>query len=113
MTDNNVPLQAYVDQFDRLRETAADFEESVLRDNRGMIFIATFEVFLTDDFSVSAGASVGADGELLDMNVYLYENDGRDDEARVVATLPVERNSGLWSAMEIWLEAMRATPESD
>lgn len=112
MTENSI-LQAHIDEFDRLLKADADFEESVLRDNRGMIFIATLEVFLTSDFRVSAGASVGAGGELLDVNAYLYDRDGRDDDAPVVADLPVERDSGLWSAMEIWLEAMRATPESD
>ncbi|MGW8483569.1 hypothetical protein ACWGJP_10545 [Microbacterium sp. NPDC055903] len=113
MTDNHITLQTHLDEFDRLLTTTADFEESVLRDQRGMIFIATLEVFLTSDLRVSAGASVGAGGELLDVNIYLYNRDGRDDEAPVVADLPVERNSGLWRAMEIWLEAMRATPESD
>ncbi|MDQ0648621.1 hypothetical protein QFZ53_002817 [Microbacterium natoriense] len=110
---NNTILQAHIDQFDQLWKTAAEFQESVLRENRGMIFTATFEVFLTEDLRISAGASVGSDGELLDVNVYFYEYDGRDEEARVVADLPVELNSGLWRAMEIWLEAMRNPPESD
>ncbi|UGS28345.1 hypothetical protein K8F61_09390 [Microbacterium resistens] len=107
MTDNNITLQAYIDQFDRLLKTAADFEESVLRDNRGMIFVASFEVFLTNDFSITAEASVGADGEILDVKIHHYEVADRDDEPRVIATLPVESTSGLWSAMKIWLEAMR------
>lgn len=110
MTDNNNnnnTLQAYVDQFDHLLSTAAEFEESVLREMHSMLFVASFEVFLTNDFSITAEASVGADGEILDVKVHHYENTDRDGEPRVVATLPVERTSGLWSAMRIWLEAMR------
>ncbi|WP_067247025.1 hypothetical protein [Microbacterium resistens] len=107
MTDNNITLQACVDQFDRLLSTAADFEESVLREMHSMIFVASFEVFLTNDFSITAEASVGADGELLEVKVHHYEVADRDDEARVIAILPVERTSGMWRAMRIWLEAMR------
>lgn len=113
MTDNNITLQARVDQFDRLLGTATDFEGSVLREMHSMIFVASFEVFLTNDFSIAAEASVGADGEVLDVKVHHYEVADREDEPRVVATIPVERNSGLWCAMEIWLEAISDNPESN
>lgn len=112
MTDNNT-LQAHIDEFDRLVKAAADFEESVLRASHGKIFTASFDVFLTRDLTVSASASVGADGEVLEVTIGRYEYDDRNGKATAVAHLPVERNSGLWCAMEIWLEALSNNPESN
>lgn len=109
MTDN-IELQPHIDKFDRLLVTATDFEEEVLGEHRGMIFTATFEVFLTADLTISASASVGPSGEMLAVKLYQHEYDDTNGEAHTVADIPVDQSNGLWAAMSVWLDAVRDAP---
>lgn len=97
-TDHTDQLTAQIDRFDRLRATTDDFAGEVLHELVDLTYTHRVEAVLAEEPRVEAVADVGPDGSLEGVRVCTGEGPSVD----------LDRDSGLWAAMEAWLADMRA-----
>lgn len=104
-TDYTDQLKAQIERFDRVHEAvdASAFPDEVLHEYTGLGHSQQFEATLVDDPCIEATADIHPNGNISSMQLRVSEGGRRIQE------IEVEPDSGLWHAMEVWLEDMRTT----
>jgi hypothetical protein len=104
-TDYTDQLKAQIDRFDRIQKSvgAAAFPDEIVHAYTGLCHSRQFEATLVDDPCIEATADVDPTGRIAFVSVYISEGGRRIQE------IDVEPGTGLWRAMEVWLEHLRTT----
>lgn len=113
MSEYTDELHAQIQRFDRIQESvdADDFAETVLFESPGSMHSHSFTATLVEDPDagvldppkVEALADIDPTGTIASIDIR------RREAGELVEQVPVEKGSGLWNAMEVWLEDIRTT----